>query len=200
MAPQTQTLVVILAMTAIAIGSWLTRSRLPFKPSRSLQPRFDSAPFAIDTQTGEVHIKDFALVLRSGMSKSEFLDSKLYSRTQKASLYPLANGLGHRFLTVWNDAAFEQVYLRLDFENDRLGWIDFGWGPKITTTEWTKERVESDVQRYRAFMIAQLGSLGEFTWGRAYAVRDDKAGAPIMGIRYRGFEFPAKTNPSTARA
>ena len=65
--------------------------------------------------------------------------------------------------------------------------------------EWTNEWIESEVERYRAFMVQQLGPIASFPhvfqWGLVYAARDDKAGAPLMGIRYNGFEFRAKAGP-----
>ncbi|PYV68030.1 MAG: hypothetical protein DMG97_25840, partial [Acidobacteria bacterium] len=87
------------------------------------------------------------------MPKPEFVDSDLYHHTHSASHYPLQNGTGHTFLISFLDAVFDNVHLRLSFENDRLGWVNFAWGPRVTPPEWTKARVQADVDRYRSFLI-----------------------------------------------
>jgi hypothetical protein len=87
----------------------------------------------------------------------------------------------------------ENIYLWLKFENDQLGWVDFGWGRKVITAEWTRELVDAEVERYRSFLMNSLqvnkSFPHELAWGRVYACHDEKAGAPAMGIVYRGFEF-----------
>ena len=138
-------------------------------------------------------------MLRSGMPKTELLDSDLYRHTTSAKHFALKDGQGHSFLISFRDPAFENVHLWLNFENDRLGRMDFGWGPKVSIAEWTEERVQADVARYRDFLVKQLGPINsfpcEFSWGRVYAGKDPKAGAPAMGIRYKGFEFRAPDTP-----
>ena len=88
--------------------------------------KFDKAPLCIVRHGGAIHIKGSALVLRAAMPKPEFVDSDLYHHTHSASHYPLQNGTGHTFLISFLDAVFHNVHLRLSFENDRLGWVNFG--------------------------------------------------------------------------
>lgn len=130
------------------------------------------------------------------MLKSEFLDSDLYRHTSSARNFPLQNGLGHCFLISFLDPIFENVHLQLFFENDRLGRVDFTWGPKVPVPDWTNEGVQADVARYRSFLNQQLGIIKSFphelSWGRVYATKDDKSATPL-GVRYKGFEFRAKT-------
>lgn len=137
--------------------------------------------------TGSVAIKGSALILRPALEKATFLDSDLYARTTKSNRYLPRDGSGHSFLVQFTDPVFENVYMWLDFVNDSLRAIDFGWGPMITTAEWTQERIGLEVTRYRNFMLQELGINRvpyEFPWGTAYAARDDKAGAPAMGLAY----------------
>jgi hypothetical protein len=177
----------------VAVGAWRTRQVLPFRTRRVLPHRFQAAPFAIDKQCGAIYVKDSPLVLRPGLPKSEFLDSDLYRHTTRARSFAIANGAGHTFLVEWHDPVFENIYLWLKFANDQLGWVDFGWGRKIITAEWTRELVDAEVERYRSFLMHSLqvnkSFPHELPWGRLYACLDEKAGAPAMGIVYRGFEF-----------
>lgn len=189
-------LLIVAALVVIAVGAWRTRHALPFR-EEARDRGFDKAPLSVERNTGAIHVKDSMLVLRSGMKRSEFLTSDLYAHTQSARYFPLQNGLGHSFAVSFRDAVFENVHLRLSFENDRLGCVDFGWGPHVPVPGWTHERVQADVARYRAFLIEELGSIDsfpfEFEWGTVYAARDEKAGTPAAGIRYRGFDFRAES-------
>ena len=182
--------ILILVFAVIAIAAWQTRGWLPFARLKK-PPEFQDAPFAIERATGAIHVRNSRLVLRRALPKMDFLESDLYGCVSKSRLFPLANGVGQAFTVSWQDPEFKRVYLWLAFENDRLGWVNFGWGPPITTAEWTAERIESEVVRYRDFMTQQLGSIRTFPWGTAHAGRDDKAGAPTMGVRYDGFDFRA---------
>lgn len=153
---------------------------------------FYKAPLHIE-RTGTISIKDSTLILRAGLSKAEFLSSDLWNHVKSTREYELENGVGYSCLVLLSDRVFENVHLRLAFENDRLGSVSFGWGPRITTSEWTEERIQIEVERYRAFLNEQLGPIREFPcdfpWGSVYAAKDDKAGAPKAVIRYAGFEF-----------
>ena len=193
----TQALVALACLGLVAVGAWLTRSWLPFRAAGKTSPEYNDAPFMIEPQTGALHVKGSNLVLRRAMPKAEFLDSDLYRHTKKSRLFELDGGSGQAFLVAFHDPIFENVYLQLNFENDQLGNIDFGWSRQITAPEWTRELVDAEISRYRTFLIQQLGSITnfpkEFRWGKVYAARDDKAGAPALGIRYRGFEFRAQT-------
>jgi len=159
--------------------------------------RFDRAPLHILEHSGAIHIKGSDLMLPAAMPKLEFLDSDLYQHTQSAGYCPLHNCTGHGFLVSFHDAVFENVYLRLSFENDRLGIVDFGWGPHITTPEWTEARIQADVARYRTFLMQELGPIEsfphDFPWGKVYAAKDAKAGTPATGIRYTALSFARGT-------
>ena len=190
-----QALIIVLAAALVAVAAWRTRYWLPFAGRQSSRNSPDRAPFSIDRHMGSVRVKGSSAVLRSGMPKTELLDSDLYRHTTSAKHFALRDGQGHSFLISFRDPAFENVHLWLNFENDRLGRIDFGWGPKVSAAEWTEERVQADVARYQNFLTRELGSVNsfpcEFSWGRVYAGKDPKAGAPAVGIRYKGFEFRA---------
>lgn len=152
------------------------------------ETRFKEAPFFIDKATGNIRVKSSTFVIRGAMPKSDFLNSDLYERVVSGRTWARDHKIGHVILVSFRDPQFENVSLRLFFEDDRLSQIDLYWGPKITTPEWTKERVLADVERYRSFLIEELGPVDKFPyatpWGRVYAAEDQKAGAPRMGIRY----------------
>lgn len=149
---------------------------------------FKDAPFAIDRATGEVRVKGSKFVIRRAMPKSDFLNSDLSQHVVSDRTWARDHKAGHEFLVSFRDPQFQNVSLRLFFEDDRLNQIDLYWGPKITIPEWTKERVKADVERHRSFLIAELGPIEKFPyvtpWGTVYATEDQKAGAPRMGIRY----------------
>jgi hypothetical protein len=175
-----------LTLALIAVGAWRTRTWLPFK-GRGVNHHFSSAPFSIDRESGSIHVKGSSLALEAAMPKTSFLESDLYRRTTTARWFLLETGVGHCFSLYFHDSQFEHVYLELTFENDKLAKVTFSWGPRVTTAEWTEERVQADVARYHTFMVHELGSATEFSWGKAWAVKDGKAGAPTTGIRYKGF-------------
>lgn len=149
---------------------------------------FKDAPFSIEKATGDIRVKSSTFVIRRAMPKTDFLDSDLYQHVVSDKTWTRDRKLGHLFLVSFRDPQFENVSLRFFFEDDRLDQIDLYWGPKVTIPEWTKERVKADVERYRSFLVAELGSIETFPhvtpWGRVYAAEDQKAGAPRMGIRY----------------
>jgi hypothetical protein len=191
-----QAFLMVAVFALIALGAWRSRGWLPFQRKEARDFDFDKAPFSIQKLTGAIHIKNSVLVLRPAMFQSEFLDSDLHEHTTSARYFPLEGGIGHRFLISFRDSVFEKVHLRLSFENERLGCVDFSWGPQVSTPEWTEERIQADVARYRTFLIQEQGPISgfpcEFLWGTVYAAKDEKAGAPATGIRYKGFEFRAK--------
>lgn len=77
------------------------------------------------------------------------------------------------FLSHFRDFRFGGVYLRLYFEGDRLGRVDFGWGPKVPISDWTKQRVQADVDRYRRFLFQNWVQSGRShsPLGRAWSMR-----------------------------
>jgi len=177
-----------LVLAAIAVGAWITRSWLPFRVTRS-NHQFASAPFSIDRASGSIRVKGSCLALQAAIPKTTFLESDLYGRTTNARYFPLQTGSGHSFQINFHDPDFEHVYLHLIFENHKLAKVTFGWGPRVTTGEWTEERIRADLVRYRAFMVQELGSTGEFAWGKAWAAKDEKAGTPTVGIAIRASPF-----------
>lgn len=178
--------------TVIAIAAWRTRHWLPFRarPAQRRSPSFAAAPIALDRESGAIRVKGSTVVLHSAMPKESFLASDLYRHTKKARYVQLDAGQGYAFELLIDDPQFFRIWLWLVFENDRLAKVTFGWGPPITTAEWTKERVAVEVARYRQFLIDELGAgPGEYPWGKAWAVEDPKTGTPSTGVRYHGFEL-----------
>jgi hypothetical protein len=137
-------------------------------------------PLSIDRETGAMRIRDSSLVFRSNMPLDEFLDSDIYLKTTREWMNE-----AYRTFRVHLQKQDESVYLMPTFHEGRVTEIRFAIGKKVAPGEWTRERVEKDLQFYEAFMIAQVGSTqGRFPWGRSWAAMDEKAGAPTMGIRY----------------
>lgn len=187
----TQALFVGAAVVLLAFGAWHTRRWLPFKAARPRTPTFDEAPLMLDRRTGAIYLKSSSLVLQPGMLKSEFLDSDLYRHTSSARYFSLQNDLGHWFLISFLDPIFENVHLQLFFENDRLGRVDFGWGPEVPVPDWTNERVQADVARYRSFLNQQPGHyqelsprtfMGQGIRDQGRQVRNAAGGGPLQGL------------------
>jgi hypothetical protein len=191
-----QALIIAGILALVAIGAWRSRHLLPFGRQEMRGLVFENAPISVHRKSGAIRIKGSTLVLGPGMPQSNFLESDLYQHTTSARYFSLENGLGHWFLVSFRDSLFENVHLRLSFENQLLGRVDFAWGPQVSAQEWTRERVQADVARYRTFLIHELGSIRTFPcelpWGTVYAARDENAGTPATGVRYKGFEFRAK--------
>jgi len=192
----------------LAIAAWRTRHWLPIgaRPPQRRDPSFASAPIALDRESGAIRVKGSSLVLHCAMPKELFLSSDLYPHTKKARYLEMDSGQGYAFDVVFDDPQFSRIYLWLVFENDRLAKVQFGWGPPITTAQWTNEHVEAEVARYRQFLVDELGTgpgesgssasaafavagVTEFPWGKAWAVKDPKSGAPSTGVRYDAFKL-----------
>ncbi len=181
-----------LRVTKRAHGSRNSEKPMPTKIGRI----FSTAPFSIDNDTGAIRIKGATLILRPALLEADLLESDLLRHTESKRSWGSPGWCWDRFLIRFCDPIFENVHLRLDFENGHLGRVSLGWGPQVAPSEWTEERIQDDVDRYRLFLIQEFGAIKVFpyklSWGTVYAAKDDKSGTAVMGVWYSGFEFRAR--------
>ena len=140
-----------------------------------------SAPFNIDSETGQVLFPDLSLELRPLMSQQEFIAATATLNRDNLG----ANDGWQRYSIRQLISEDRKLGLFVIFLHERLHMLSFAYAQKDETwADWTEAGEREREKEYQQELSRQLGGKDTFPWGIARAQLDSKSGGTDIWIRY----------------